>query len=140
MQQFLVCGRDLNERVHIVIVLVCGVHLLLDVLSGVNRAAHLLIIGAGVVYITHTAAAPDGGVCDFRQYFLARTAKKGCRERNTVAHADQCRQPATAHKALIAVTGNVKVGVIHAVYHQIVAVRHVDRRRTDEIHHARCTV
>ena len=140
MQQFLVCGRDLNERVHIVIVLVCGVHLLLDVLSGVNRAAHLLIIGAGVVYITHTAAAPDGGVCDSRQYFLARTAKKGCRERNTIAHADQCRQPATAHKALIAVTGNVKVGVIHAVYHQIIAVRHINSRRTNEIHYARSTV
>ena len=140
MQKFRCCSRNLDQRVHIVIIFVGRIHLLLDVLPCIDCTAHLLVVCTGVIYIAHTAATPNGRIGNLRQYFLAWTAQQSSRKRNAVTHTDERRQPAAAYKTLITVTGNIEIGVAYTVYHQIIAVRHINGRRTNKIHYARDAV
>ena len=75
MQKFGSCGSNLDQRVHIVVIFVGRIHLLFDILTGVNCTAHLLVVCTSIIYITHTTATPDCRIGDFRQYFFSRTAQ-----------------------------------------------------------------
>ena len=136
LQQLRCVRRDLDQGVHIVVVLVRPVHLAFDVLSGIDGAVHLLIVCAGVVHVAHPAAAPHGGVGYLGQDLLPRAAVQGGGERNAVPQPCERRKPAAAHQAAVAVTCYVQIGVVHAVQFDVVPRGEIRGCRADQVHDA----
>ena len=135
--QKLRCVRcDLDQGVHIVVILVRPVHLGLDILPGIDGAVHLLIVRTGIVHVPHPAAAPHGGVRHLGQYLFPRLPVQGDGERDPVPQPHERRQPAAAHQAAVAVARDVQIGVVHAVQFDAVPRGEVRRGGADQVHHA----
>ena len=70
-EQFRIVRCNLDQSVHIVVILARAVHLILDIYAGGNCTVHLFKVRTGVIHITDAAAAPNGGVRNLGQYFFA---------------------------------------------------------------------
>ena len=105
---------------HIVEVLALPVHHILEVKAGADGTVKLFIVLTGIAYLPHTGSVHHGRLCDLGEYLLLRLPFDKEIQIDTLASLYQRGQPAGTDRGGVAISRDVKVGMVHAIDDDVV--------------------